>query len=310
MGKLSFNRRSWHATKARWWLGGALVMALMAGVAYWQHWYEPLFFHLKERIEGPRQGLRLEGYRVVIEGKAVAGVSRNLSAISYDRERDRLLAVTNDPPVMLELDRQGEVLDRHQLEGFGDIEGIASLGDGRVVVVDERRQRFSVFTMPEPGAAVDQQRIQSLSLGMEEDGNKGFEGISYDAEGDRLFVVKESRPQKLYAIEGFGASLEQGLSLHIRDLTSWIEGLVFNRDLSDVFYHGATGHLLLLSDRSHSLVELDREGRYVSFRAFLRANEDMQRDAPQLEGVTMDDQGDLYLVSEPNLFYRLKKTGS
>ncbi|RJT66791.1 DNA-binding protein, partial [Escherichia coli] len=34
-------------------------------------------------------------------------------------------------------------------------------------------------------------------------GNKGFEGLAYDAEGKRLFVAKERDPVRIYEIHGF-----------------------------------------------------------------------------------------------------------
>jgi uncharacterized protein YjiK len=39
----------------------------------------------------------------------------------------------------------------------------------------------------------------------------------------------------------------------------------------------------------------------------LRGRHGLQRSVPQAEGLASDEQGNLYLVSEPNLFYRFSK---
>ena len=41
----------------------------------------------------------------------------------------------------------------------------------------------------------------------------------------------------------------------------------------------------------------------VSFRSLWSGFAGLERSVPQAEGMTFDAQGNLYLVSEPNLFY-------
>jgi uncharacterized protein YjiK len=55
------------------------------------------------------------------------------------------------------------------------------------------------------------------------------------------------------------------------------------------------------------LLELDKKGEQVSFITLLRGFNGLKNTIPRAEGVTMDEAGTLYVVSEPNLFYRFEK---
>ncbi len=82
---------------------------------------------------------------------------------------------------------------------------------------------------------------------------------------------------------------------------------LFVRDLSSLQFDPGTGHLLALSDQSRLVLELDDDGKPISSLSLLRGQHGLSRSVPQAEGVAMDDQGRLYVVSEPNLFYRFEK---
>ncbi|WP_306102484.1 SdiA-regulated domain-containing protein [Pseudomonas sp. SJZ079] len=247
-------------------------------------------------------------YKVYIDAKPVKGIEQNLSAIVYDYDQDRLLGVINGGPTeLVALNKTGDVTERYPLDGFGDIEGLAYMGGSRVVVVDERTQELSFFNLPEASQTIHHADAQYLSLGINLNGNKGFEGITYDAANDRLFMVKERNPRQLYEISGVGASLGQRMQIKILDLTSWIDDKVFATDLSDIYFDPKTKHLVILSDESKLLVEMTDEGELVSFRNFVGLLSDLKESAPQPEGVTLDNEGNLYVVSEPNLFYAFRK---
>ena len=64
---------------------------------------------------------------------------------------------------------------------------------------------------------------------------------------------------------------------------------------------------LVLSADSHLLLELDETGEQVSFMTLLGGFNGLKDTIPRAEGVTMDESGNLYMVSEPNLFYRFEK---
>ena len=144
-----------------------------------------------------------------------------------------------------------------------------------------------------------------MSINM--DGNQGFEGLGYDRAADRLFVVKEHSPRKLYEIRGFKASLMGDFNLEIIDRQDWIDHKVFATDLSSVHFDEQTGHLVLLSDESKLLIELDGEWKLVSFRSLIKGFAGLDDSVPQAEGVTFDRHGNLFLASEPNLFYRFER---
>ena len=84
-------------------------------------------------------------------------------------------------------------------------------------------------------------------------------------------------------------------------------GHLFLRDISSLTYDARTGHALVLSDESRLLLEVDEQGEPVSFISLSGGMNGLTRGIAQAEGVTMDAAGNIYIVSEPNLFYVLRK---
>ncbi|MDE3738891.1 SdiA-regulated domain-containing protein [Pseudomonas resinovorans] len=288
----------------------ALVCGLV-GLIRQEHLDERLYFYLKthwyaDSWEG--RAVWLPGYKARIEAQPIEGVTQNLSAIAFDHDRGNLLAVTNGGPMeMLALDRSGKLTARYPLVGFDDPEGLAYMGNDLVVIADERKHRLVFFELPATPGPIHMDSAQSLTLDILAGGNKGFEGVAYDPEHDRLYVAKERDPRQLYAISGVKGSLAGKLQLEVKDLTEWVDRFVFSTDISSLDFDRRTGHLLVLSDESKLMIELSPEGRVISYRSLLGSSDDLEKTAPQPEGITLDDDGELFVVSEPNLFYAFRK---
>ena len=73
-------------------------------------------------------------------------------------------------------------------------------------------------------------------------------------------------------------------------------------DLAGIYYDTKTGHLLILSDESKCVVECTVDGKKMVSRMFLKeGSAGLTRTLKQPEGITMDDSGNLYICSEPNV---------
>lgn len=290
-----------------------LAMALVGIEAARSFWPQQLFAHLSNRWTGdtaPGQNVWLPAFKLRIDAKVVEPSLTNLSGITYDYDRDRLLAITNGVPMaLLELSKGGNILARYPLVDFEDTEGLAYLGNGRLAISDEQMQRLDVITLPDHPQPIHASEAQWITLDINPTHrNKGFEGVTYDRQHDRLFAIKERDPRQLFTVTSMLTALSGGpLQLTVSDRRDWVKRSVYATDLSDGYYDPRTGHLLVLSDQSKNITELDGDGRFVSIRSLRAWLGGLQHDAPQPEGMTMDSAGNLYVVSEPNLFYRFSK---
>jgi len=285
-----------------------LVVVALAVVAQQFRLFERLWFNISTPTKAPAHSLWLSDYEAVIEARHIDGLADDVSALTYDPHRKTLFTVTNQHPKLIELSLEGKVLRQIELVGFGDPEAVEYIAPGRFVIADERAQRLVKVLIDDSTTSINAAEGQQMSLGLEMGTkNKGFEGLAYDLQGQRLFVAKERDPMRIYEVHGF-PNLDPGTPnpVQIRDDRKRDAG-IFVRDLSSLHYDSLTGHLLALSDESRLVVELDQDGKPISSLSLLPGQHGLKKSVPQAEGITMDDQGVLYLTSEPNLFYVFKK---
>lgn len=251
--------------------------------------------------------INLGDYRAVLQGKTIDGLEDDVSALTYDPLRKSLFTVTNKKSELVELSLDGRILRRIALVGFGDAEAVEFIGPNTYVITDERQQRLIKVTIDDNTHQLDAAQAEQLTLGINQSGNKGFEGLAYDSAGKRLFVAKERDPMLIYEVRGFPHdNPQQPYATHVVS-NPRRDARLFVRDLSSLQFDERSGHLLALSDESKLLLELDLDGRPISTLSLKKGRHGLEKSVPQAEGIAMDDDGTVYVVSEPNLFYVFKK---
>ncbi len=238
--------------------------------------------------------LALSSYKAVIQQKTVAGVKSNLSGLTYSAEDRMLFAVINNPPELVWLTTEGQLVGRMPLQGIHDPESIAWSGGNQFQIGSEKDG-----TVYKTQVDIQRGAMQIISMvkleGYDKAKNKGLEGTAWDAKNERLYAAKERKPIMIKEVE----MSKNGIT---RALPSAITASV--SDVSGLEYHAPTDSLLVLSDESKMILEVSSEWR-VRDRLFLTAEwSGLRDDIPQPEGIAMDNENNLYIVSEPNLFYK------
>lgn len=283
-----------------------LTMALLAALAHYFHWDIRLVQVVREQQtpEYKREAsIWLNRYNADISGKPLDRLFKDeLSGLTWHAPSNTLFSVTGKIPKLVQLSLDGELLREIRLTGVADPEGVEALSDGRFAMVDERRGKLILFGLPLDNELDLDQALQ-LDLGGLEDAfmyprNKGLEGIGWDSRNSRFILAKERDPHALYSMT---FDLETNRAGPLVELPA---GELFMRDISGLDLDPNTGHLLVLSDESRMLLELDSKGEPVSFMSLMRGFNGLERSIDQAEGVAMDARGIIYVVGEPNLFYR------
>ena len=287
----------------------ALVALLAASFAA-QHFrlFERAWFQASQLWQPvDPNSINLGEYRAVVQGQVIDGLEDDVSALTFDPVRKSLFTVTNKKSELVELSLDGRILRRIPLVGFGDAEAVEFIGENTYVITDERQQRLIKVKIDDDTHVLDARDAEQLTLGINPSGNKGFEGLAYDSAGKRLFVAKERDPMLIYEVRGFPQSNPQKpYATHVVS-NPRRDARLFVRDLSSLQFDERTGHLLALSDESKLLLELGLDGQPISTLSLKKGKHGLNRSVPQAEGVAMDDEGTVYVVSEPNLFYVFKK---
>lgn len=287
---------------------GAVLLAAAIAAQQWRLFERGLFVlqEWRHAAEWRDKSIWLPDYRATIQAQPIEGL-KDVSALTFDPDRRSLFTVTNKNSEIIELALDGRVLRRVPIVGFGDPEAIEYISRDVYVVTDEREQRLFRVHLSEDTSFIDAADSEQLSLGIGRNGNKGFEGLAYDAANHRLFAAKERDPVQIYEIHGFPQNNpDKPFAVHVVDDPER-DARLFVRDLSSLQYDERTNHLLALSDESRLVLELNADGRPISTLSLLGGQHGLQRGVPQAEGVALDDNGTLYLVSEPNLFYVFEK---
>lgn len=249
------------------------------------------------------EALQLDSYRQLGEPIELTGIEKDASGLTYNPDSQTLMAVINHPPQLLELSLDGDVLRKIPMEGFNDPEGIAYLGNNRYAVIEERDAEVLFFSINSRTSEIFRDELRSVVLPMAQDGNKGLEGVAVDLVRGHLYLVKEKFPRKIYRIEGF---LDEGQPLKFSQPWTIEPTEYFQKDLSGLHFDQRSGNLLVLSDESKMVVEISSEGIDQGYLPLREGFAGLGENVPQAEGVTMDDRGRIYILSEPNRLYRFE----
>lgn len=288
-----------------------LLIACAAIVANNFRIYERIAFNIREwhhTYEWRDKSLWLPDYQVGIEAKPIAGITQNLSGLTWNNDTKTLFAVVNNPAQIVEISTTGELLRSIQLNGFDDPEAVEYIGDNRFVIADERKQKIIKAIITTDTTEITKEGLQQLTLGIGMAGNKGIEGLAWDFVNKRLYAAKERDPVHIYEVIGFPQSPNTTIDIEVANNPKRDQRL-FVRDVSSLDFNQDYQHLLVLSDESKLIIEIDKRGRPISSLSLI-VGHGLSRSIPQAEGIAMDDKNNLYLVSEPNLFYVFKRKTS
>lgn len=288
----------------RWYSWLLLTVAAAYGLAFAMHWDDRGILWVLERFESPaerQESIWLPDYRVVIDAKPLPGMEKDeASDLAYNPQTKTLFAVMGKNPFLAELTLQGEVLRKMPLVGWSNPEAVTVMGNGLLAIVDEREHLLTIVKVDADTRELNIANFPKYDLGPSEDQNKAFEAVVWDAHKQQM-LLGEERPAALFTWKSSDGQTLTG------DKQKLASDELDIRNLSALAIDPRTRHTLALSADSHLLLELDEKGEQVSFMTLLGGFNGLKKTIPRAEGVTMDEAGTLYMVSEPNLFYRFEK---
>ena len=236
------------------------------------------------------------------------------SAVTYARDRldsngnqGTLFFVGDEGLGVVEISRTGQTLGSMSFNWTGtsssndDAEGLTYLGNGQLVVVDERPQIAYQFTFANGGSVtLNNQPKVAITGSTTSVGNSGTEGISYDSVSGKFYSVKQDNPAQLrrsdltFAV-GFGSATTEILfsgQSSVFDLNS-LSDLQTLSSVEALDGTAAADNLLILSLDSKKLIELD-----PTTGTTLSSLDLSGLTSQAIEGVTVDHLGNIYLVAE------------
>ncbi|GFM84473.1 DNA-binding protein [Pseudomonas cichorii] len=288
----------------RWYAWLLLVLVMGYALAFVMHWDDRAVLWVKEGFQSKASrsaSIWLPDYKVEIDAKPLPGMEKDeASDLSYNPVTKTLFSVMGKHPFLVELTLKGDVLRKIPLVGWSNPEGIAVLNDGLIGITDERQHMLSIVKVTAETTTLNMADFPKYDLGPSKNQNKGFEGVAWDPVRQQI-LLGEERPPALFTWKSDGSDVLKGEKQKVTSISLDV------RNLSSLSIDPRTGHTLVLSADSHLLLEIDENGQQVSFMTLLGGMNGLKDTIPRAEGVALDDEGTLYMVSEPNLFYSFRK---
>lgn len=232
-----------------------------------------------------------------------------VSTVTYNWDTDTLFILGDEATSIVQVSKTGALIDTMPLAAgdFADPEGLTYVGGGKFVLAEERLRQLNLLTYT-ADTTLARSAVQSVKLGTTV-GNIGLEGLSYDPKSGGFIVVKEKDPQGVFQTTvDFAAGTASNGSPSSVNSTDLFDpttlGLV---DIADVYALSNLVHLsavqndnlLVLSQESAVIRNVSRTGVVANSLTIVADSDNPLTAVDQgHEGVAMDRDGKLYVVSE------------
>jgi uncharacterized protein YjiK len=240
------------------------------------------------------------------------------SAVTYNWDTDTLFISCDGGRSVTQVSKTGVLIDTMSLDlqsgapqgtAFYDPEGITYIGGGQFVLSEERDQQLVKFTYV-AGTTLTRAAAQTVDLGPFDD-NTGTEGLSWDPPTSNFIVLKEKSPIGVFLS---GVDFTAGTTTTAPPVVGNESRNLFNTsllgmtDVADVFAFSnlpamagqpQEGNLLILGQEDARVVNISRSG-VIASTLNLTADPGDTISSPNMqhEGITMDRDGNIYIVNE------------
>lgn len=236
----------------------------------------------------------------------------NLSGITYNFDTQTYFLIQNNYETLFEYDRSFSkplrVIKFLNLED-DDTEDIVYLGQGRFALSSETN-KIIIFSIWPGQTEIDlnpaRPDVQLFQLPRPSEKNQGLEGVCFnpmsDAGQGRFYAVQQNRPRLVYSFARPNHDNDVVNYKYLRLQQPFDTVRLFKHRMSSLAsctFSETTGTLLILSSVSSRVMELSLDGKSVETL-------DIPPVAPQYEGITLNPDGEMILVSEPNVVVVLK----
>ncbi len=242
-------------------------------------------------------------------------LAQEVSAVTYNPDTDTLFVVGDRGTSIVQVSTTGVLIDSMTLatgsspqgSEFYDPEGLTYVGGGQFVLAEERDRQAVRFTYA-AGTTLNRSAAQTVDLGGFVD-NIGTEGITYDPFSGGFVAVKEVSPLGIFQTDiDFDNGTNSNGSATTEPTDLFDPALLGLSDFGDVYSlsnlpslagQPQESHLLVLSQEAGKIVNVDRAGNVSSSLTIVTDLADtLAAPEQQHEGLTMDEDGNLYVVSE------------
>lgn len=228
-----------------------------------------------------------------------------LSAVTYNPDTDTLFMLGDGGTEIVQVNKTtAEKIDAMTLQpgDFVDTEGLAFVGNGQFVIIEEGRRQISLFTY-RAGTIVARADVKTVKLGIDAV-NDGIEGVAYDPSKSAYVLVKDKAPVSIFetTINFNLGTASNGSPDAINSVNLFDPALAGVSSFNDVAALSSVlastapdySHLMVVSSRSGKVLKIDRSGKIFS-------DLDVGTLA-QHEGITFDRQFNMYVTNERGAF--------
>ena len=225
---------------------------------------------------------------------SISYIEDDLSGVSINNDNGHLYLIEDDYGTIWETDQDLTLIRTIYGGEFGDTEDLVYLGNHEYAIVIESGELF-IGGIPtgDFDINIDPENFQKVTFDIHDE-NSGPEGIAFDTLSQTFFVVKEKNPMVFYQFQRPSGTSDTTIIPNIPfDAENEFEGIM--EDLSSIVFDYRTGRVLILSDETKRLIDVDQSSGDIIGAMSIYNME-------QPEGVCFNNGYDILVVGEPNYY--------